>query len=206
MPKIDYYFSMVSPWAFIGHDKFMEIIKRHNVDVAYHPVKLLEVFENTGGTPLPKRHVSRTNYRMLELQRWREKRGLNFDLEPANWPYPFQMADHVAIAIQDSGKDPSGFMRAGFLASWVEGRDMGNEAVVGEVLAATGHDAAAILAAAKTDKVAEKYAADTAHCIETGVFGSPGYVLNGELFWGQDRLELLDDALSSKRAPYSVSA
>ncbi len=206
MPKIDYYFSMVSPWAFIGHDTFMDVVKRHNVDVTYHPIKLLEVFENTGGTPLPKRHVSRTDYRFLELQRWREKRGLKFDLKPPHWPYPFQMADHVVIAIQDSGKDPSGFMRAGFLASWIEGRDMSDEEVLGEVLAATGHDAAAILAAAKADKVAEEYTGNTAHCSEKGYFGSPAYVLGGELFWGQDRLELLDDALSSKRAPYSVPA
>jgi 2-hydroxychromene-2-carboxylate isomerase len=206
MPKIDYYFSMVSPWAFIGHDTFMEIVKRHNVDVTYHPIKLLEVFENTGGTPLPKRHVSRTDYRFLELQRWREKRGLNFDLKPPHWPFPFQMADHVVIAIQESGKDPSDFMRAGYLASWVEGRDMADEAVLSDILAATGHDAAAILAAAKTDEVAEKYTADTALCCEKGYFGSPAYVLNGELFWGQDRLDLLDDALASQRAPYSVPA
>ncbi len=206
MSKIDYYFSMVSPWAFIGHDTFMDIVKRHDVDVAYHPVKLLEVFENTGGTPLPKRHVSRTNYRLLELQRWREKRGLEFDLNPPHWPFPFQMADQVVIAIQQSGNDPSGFMRAGFRASWMEGRDMSDEAVLAELLTATGHDAAAILAAAKTDKVAETYAANTALCCEKGYFGSPGYVLNGELFWGQDRLDLLDDALSSKRAPYSIPA
>jgi len=206
MPKIDCYFSMVSPWAFIGHDTFMEIVKRHNVDVTYHPVKLLEVFENTGGTPLPKRHVSRTNYRMLELQRWRQKRGLKFDLNPPHWPYPFQMADHVVIAIVASGKDPSDFMRAGFHASWIEGRDMADEAVLGDVLTASGHDAAAILAAAKTDEIAEKYTSNTAHCCENGYFGSPGYVLNGELFWGQDRLELLDDALTAKREPYAVSA
>ncbi len=206
MPKLDYYFSMVSPWAFIGHDTFMDIVKRHNVDVTYHPMKLLEVFENTGGLPPAKRHESRNNYRMLELQRWREKRGLDFDLTPAKWPYPFQMADHVAIAIQEAGKDPSSYMRAGFHASWKEGRDMADEAVLADVLTATGHDAAAILAAAKTDKVADIYTENTKICCENGYFGAPAYVLNGEFFWGQDRLVLLDDALASNRAPFAVPA
>ncbi|MBL4756063.1 MAG: 2-hydroxychromene-2-carboxylate isomerase [Rhizobiales bacterium] len=205
MPKLDYYFSMVSPWAYIGHEAFMDVVKRNNVEVRYHPVKLLELFEKTGGTPLPKRHISRKNYRMFEMQRWREKRGLEFDLNPPHWPYNFGMADRIVIAIQDSGSDPSGFMGAGYNASWIEGRDMADEGVLTDVLSATGHDAAAIIPSAKSDAIGTIYETDTETCGGDGVFGSPAYILNDEIFWGQDRLEMLNDALASGRAPYSAN-
>ena len=83
MPRqIDYYFSMISPWAYMGHAPFMDIVRRHNVAVTYKPVALVDVFSETGGLPLPKRHPVRQRYRMFELQRWREKRGLKFNLRP----------------------------------------------------------------------------------------------------------------------------
>ena len=72
---IDYYFSLVSPWAFIGHAAFMEIARRHELDINYKPVFLGRVFAETGGLPLDKRHPVRQRYRLVELQRWREKRG-----------------------------------------------------------------------------------------------------------------------------------
>ncbi len=202
--KLEYYFSMVSPWAFIGHDPFMNIVAKHRIAVAYHPIALPQVFESTGGTPLAKRHPARTAYRFLELQRWREKRGLDFSLKPEFWPFDFNLADRIVIAICDAGGDPAPFMRAGFNASWCEARNMADEATLGDILTAQGYESAAILAAAKSDTVVEAYAKNSENAIEQGYFGSPVYVLNGEIFWGQDRLELLEDALQSGRAPYRV--
>jgi 2-hydroxychromene-2-carboxylate isomerase len=75
---MDYYFSMHSPWAYIGHVPFVEMARRHNVTVTYRPVSLPEVFSETGGLPVTKRHPARLRYRIVELQRWREKRQLNF--------------------------------------------------------------------------------------------------------------------------------
>ena len=77
MPRtLDYYFSLLSPWAYIGHASLMDIVGRHGLTVNYKPVALVQVFADTGGLPLPKRHPARQRYRMFELQRWREKRGL----------------------------------------------------------------------------------------------------------------------------------
>ena len=81
MPRIiDYYFSLVSPWAYIGHAPFMEIARRHGVEVNYKPVFLGRVFAETGGLPLAQRHPARQRYRIVELQRWRERRGLSFNI------------------------------------------------------------------------------------------------------------------------------
>jgi len=204
--KLDYYFSMVSPWAFIGHDLFMEIVKKHHVSVSYHPMALPRVFEQTGGVPLAKRHPARTAYRLLELQRWREKRGLDFPLQPKHWPFDFNLADRIVIAICESTETPERFMRAAFHACWCEAADLADEAELKTILDANGYDSAAILEKAKSDSAEEVYEKNIKTAIDQGYFGSPVYVLNGEVFWGQDRLDMLEDALRSGRAPYAVPA
>src|ERR671920_296818 len=94
MPRtIDYYFSLVSPWAYIGHAPFMEIAQRHGVEVNHKPVFLGRVFSETGGLPLSQRHPARQRYRIVELQRWREKRGLAFNLQPKHWPFHVTLRD-----------------------------------------------------------------------------------------------------------------
>ena len=89
MPRtIDYYFTLASPWAFLGHRPFVDLAKAHGVTIRYRPVDLGEVFPHTGGLPLPKRHPARQRYRILELQRWREARGIALKIQPKHWPFP----------------------------------------------------------------------------------------------------------------------
>ena len=84
MPRqVDYYFSLQSPWAYIGHKLFREVANTYGLKVNHKPVVLIDLFSETGGLPLAKRHPVRQRYRMVELQRWRDKRGLNFHLQPA---------------------------------------------------------------------------------------------------------------------------
>ena len=206
MPTIDYWFTLASPWAFLGHEAFMKLAKAHDVAINYKPVFLGEVFKATGGLPLPQRAPARQRYRMLELQRWRELRGIPLKLKPRNWPFDPALADRCVVAIAEAGGDPSGFMRAVWEASWVKEEDCGQEAKLAELLSRTGHDAKDVLAAAKSDEIGKIYAARTPEAIAAGAFGSPCYVLNGEVFWGQDRLDLLARALETKRAAYRVDA
>lgn len=94
MPRqIDYYFSLQSPWAYIGHAPFVRLVSAYDLKVNYRPVLLVDLFAETGGLPLAKRHPMRQRYRMIELQRWRDKRGLNFHLQPAHWPFNARLAD-----------------------------------------------------------------------------------------------------------------
>jgi hypothetical protein len=109
--RIDYYFSLLSPWAYIGHRHFLEIARRSDAAIAYRPVLLNEVFSETGGLPLAKRHPARQAYRILELQRWREKRKLAFHLWPKHWPYDADLANCAALAIVAAGADPGEFVQ-----------------------------------------------------------------------------------------------
>lgn len=207
MPRtVDYYFSVVSPWAYIGHGPFMDIAKRHGLAVNYKPVFLGEVFDKTGGLPLPKRHPTRQRYRMLELQRWRERRKMNFHLQPKHWPFDVKLADRLVIAIVNAGREPDAFLGCAFAAIWEAEQDLGDEAVLATLLRDASLDPTALFAAARGSATEVVYALNLENAIAAGVFGSPSYVVDGEVFWGQDRLDLLDAMLQSGRKPYRAVA
>jgi 2-hydroxychromene-2-carboxylate isomerase len=203
MPRtIDYYFSLSSPWAYIGHRLFMDIARRHGVSVNYKPVFLGRVFAQTGGLPLAQRHPARQRYRLVELQRWREKRGLSFNLQPKFSPFDVTLADRFVVAIVAAGQDPDPFMRRAMAGVWEEERNLADPLVIAELAEAAGLDSTSLIAAAQGTMTEAVYALNLENAIAADVFGSPAYVLAGEVFWGQDRLELLDDALASGRPPY----
>jgi len=204
--RIICYFTTVSPWAYIGHAPFVAIAREHNLPADWRPVNLGEIFPQTGGLPLAKRPPARQRYRMLELQRWREKRGMNFSLHPKHWPFDCALADRSIIALAETGENPSNFIGKVFKAVFEEERDCTDERVLAEILRSCGHSSESILAAARSQEIEAAYKANIAEALGAGVFGSPSYVLDGELFWGQDRLELLQDALRSGRKAFSPAA
>jgi 2-hydroxychromene-2-carboxylate isomerase len=206
MASIDYWFSLASPWAFLGHDPLMQLAKAHDLAIIYKPVFLPDVFKETGGLPLHLRAPARRHYRNIELQRWRELRGVPLKLKPTHWPFDPKPADCCVTAIVEAGGDPSGFMRTLWQACWVADEDCAPRAKLAELLSATGHDAEDVLAAAESETVQAIYTGHVAEAIAAGVIGSPCYVLAGEVFWGQDRLDLLARALESKRGPYKIDA
>jgi len=207
MPRtIDYWFTLASPWAFLGHQAFLDLAKREDLTIRYKPVSLGEVFPQTGGLPLPKRHPARQRYRILELQRWREARGIALKLHPKHWPLPIAIPDRTIVAIVEAGADPGPYVRRAFKAIWVEDRDLKEDATLAALLDESGHDGKAMLAAAKSDTVGAIYEGRAQEAVDANVIGSPCYVLDGEVFWGQDRLPLLEAALTSGRKAYRMDA
>ena len=203
---IDYYFSLLSPWAYIGHGPFMEVVRRHGVMVTFKPILLASVFAETGGLPFGKRHPARLRYRIIELQRWREKRGLTFNLHPRFWPLNAETADRFVIALVAAGHDPDPFLRHAFAAVWEQEQNLADEATLIAIADSLTLPGADLLADARGDEIKAKYAQNIEDAIAGEVIGSPSYVLDGELFWGQDRLDLLDDALRSGRQAYRSDA
>ena len=204
MPQpIDYYFSLPSPWAYIGHSLFQNLVKTHDLKVTYKPVFLGELFAETGGLPLGKRHPVRQRYRMLELQRWRDKRGLDFHPQPKHWPFDGRLPDGMVIAAVEAGLDPDALLRRAFAAIWEEQLDLADPEVLIRLADESGLPGRQLVERAASAEIGAAYAKNQQEAQAADVFGSPAYVLRGEVFWGQDRIELLADALQSKRAPYT---
>jgi 2-hydroxychromene-2-carboxylate isomerase len=200
--KIDYYFSMLSPWAYIGHVAFSDIARAHGCAVAYKPVSLGELFPDTGGQMLGERHPLRQKYRLIELQRWRDRRKLPLHLKPAHWPFDVRLSNCLVIAIVEGGPDPDAFLRRAFPAVWEEQRDLGDPATLVAIADKVGLQGAALIERASDPEIAAIYEKNRDDALDAGVFGSPAYVLDGEVFWGQDRIDFLAEALSSKRQPF----
>jgi 2-hydroxychromene-2-carboxylate isomerase len=200
--SIGYYFSLQSPWAYLGHAAFHEVASDYDCEVIYKPVVLLELFAETGGLPLARRHPARQRYRLMELQRWRDKRGLPLRLKPKHWPFDATLVDQFVIAAVEAGHDPDPFLRRAFAAVWEHEWDLADAGTVARLADGAGLPGAALVEAARSEACAAIYRANHDEAVASGVFGSPTYVLDGEIFWGQDRIELLADALRSGRAPY----
>ncbi|MFC3691215.1 2-hydroxychromene-2-carboxylate isomerase [Chenggangzhangella methanolivorans] len=206
MPRrVDVYFSVMSPWAHLGNVPFLAVVRRHGLEVAWRPVPLGELFAETGGLPLAKRTIERRRYRDVELSRWSQKRGRPVKLRPAHWPFSPALADRAVIAVAASGEDPADFVVRAGRGVWEEDRDLAARETLAELLLACGHNAERVLARAESEETAAAYQANFAAARAASVFGSPTYVLDGEVFWGQDRIDLLDDALASGRRPYTAS-
>lgn len=200
--SIDYYFSFQSPWAYIGHKVFRDLVSAYGLKVNHKPVVLLDLFSETGGLPLMKRHPVRQRYRMVELQRWRDKRGLNFHLQPKHWPFNARLADGVVIAAAEAGHDPDEFLRGVYAAVWEDQLNLADADVVRRLADEAGLPGGELVERSASDAVSAAYEQNRQDALIADVFGSPAYVLDGEVFWGQDRIELLADALKSGRAPY----
>jgi 2-hydroxychromene-2-carboxylate isomerase len=196
---IDYYVSLNSPWTYLGSAPFAEIAKRHGATVNIKPAKFGPIFEQTGGLPLPKRSPQRQAYRLMELKRWREVRERPLHLEPRHFPCDDIPATRLVIAAKLQGKDAHLLSLEFGRALWEREEKLADPATITAAAERAGLDAAAVRAAgpsdAELDALLEQY---TQEALKAGVFGAPSYVLpSGEIFWGQDRLELLDRALKT---------
>lgn len=198
MAQIEYYFSTLSPYVYLAGQRLEGIAARHGAAITYKPVDITAVFARTGGTPLPERPPARQAYRLQELRRQSSKAGLPLNLKPAFFPTNPAPASYAIIAAQQAGGGDLGALVHGLLrACWAEERDIAEEDVVQDCLKAAGFDPGLTMSGLLSG--AETYARNTEDAVAAGVFGAPFYICeDGEMFWGQDRLDDLDAHLAGE--------
>ncbi len=194
---VDYYFAPVSPWTYLGHERFVALLQASAATCRLHPVDLSKVFPVSGGLPLPKRAPQRQAYRLVELARWGRWLELPINATPKFVASSGDLASRWILAA--AGRSPaSGLAMAGAVlrARWAEERDIADPATLRALAEGVGLDGDGIAARAQSPEVAAEYEAATQRAIDAQVFGVPWYVYRGEPFWGQDRLDFLARALS----------
>ena len=195
MQQVDYYFATISPFTYLAGRRLQAIADRHGATVRYHPLDIMGLFDRTGGTRPADRHENRKEYRLQELRRWSARLGLPLNLRPMYWPANPAPASYAIIAAQHvGGGDLAGLAHAFPRAVWAEERNIADDDVVRDILAANGFDPG--IADPHMAMAADTYARILDRAVLAGVFGAPFYVVGDERFWGQDRLDDLDAHLA----------
>ena len=196
---VDYYVSLNSPWTYLASKRLEAMAAKHNADVTIWPVDFGSVFAVSGGLPLPKRAPQRQTYRMMELKRWRDHLGIELTLEPRYFPANEAPAARCVIALREQGRmaDAIKVAHAVLRALWAEEKNTGDPATLKAIIAGCGLDADAVMKAGEAPETAAKRDEYTKAAIESGVFGAPFFIIDGERFWGQDRLDFVERKLAS---------
>lgn len=196
---IDYYYTHQSPWSYMGHQRMLAMAKAAGAKVNFKPTDYGKVFPQSGGLPVAKRPPQRQAYRLVELKRFSEHLKLPLNLHPKFFPAPGDLAAQFIVAAGRAGGSDAAMRLAGAVqrACWAEERNIADADTLAAICGEQGMNAAELAAAAQTDAVKAEYAANTQEAIERGVFGAPSYVIDGEIFWGQDRLDFVERALAA---------
>ena len=198
MTRIHYCFTPVSPWAYLGHARFVRIAQAAAAEVCVMPVDYGLIFPASGGLPLARRAPQRQAYRLVELRRFSAHLGVPLVLQPRHFPADPTAAARLIVAV-DETEGPQAALRlseALMRAVWAEERDIADAATLAGILEAQGLPHAR-LAQSGDERVGARYAAHTQWALDAGVFGAPSYVVDSEIFWGQDRLDFVQRKLQA---------
>ncbi len=192
--QIEYYFAPQSPWTYLGHLRLWDIARAAKATIRVMPVDLGgKVFPVSGGLPLSSRAPQRQSYRLVELQRFSDYLHAPLNIKPLYFPVSGDDAARLIIAVEmKDGADAAMHITDAILrAVWVDERNIADESTLVKLLVERELSPERI-EQAHSQAVQERYEANTQAAIEAGVFGAPSYVIEGEIFWGQDRLDFVD--------------
>jgi carboxymethylenebutenolidase len=189
---VDYYFTPVSPWVHLGHARFAQLLHDTGATVSVRPVDYGRIFPVSGGLPLPQRAPQRQAYRLVELRRFAGHLGVPMQVQPTFFPVSADLAAKLIVVVDQAQGAMAALDLAGRCgrAVWEQQRNLAEPATLAALLAEAGLPPTWLDRAADP-KIAQTLAGYTQQAIDAGVFGAPSYVVDGEIFWGQDRLDFL---------------
>ena len=194
---VDYYLFLLSPWSYLGTEKFNGVVKKHNLKVNYKPISVMDTFEQMGGVPPMKRHPSRQRFRLDELSRWSKYLNVPINLNPAFWPTDQSLAAQMVYAATQLQLNPGPLVDSILAAVWLNEADIADEQTLVDLAEKCSFNADTLINSARTEQIATLYQDTTSEAHNNDVFGSPTFIYNDELFWGQDRIDFLDRALKN---------
>ncbi|HEY5799741.1 MAG TPA: 2-hydroxychromene-2-carboxylate isomerase [Burkholderiaceae bacterium] len=202
MKSVQYYFAPQSPFAYLGHARFVELCRARHAKIDPRPFDLGRVFSQSGGLPLAKRAPQRQAYRLLELERWSKQLNVPLNLQPKFFPVSGDAAAKLVIAARMAlGADPAVALAGAIMrALWAEDRNIADADTLLAIALECELEGRQLLKSSETPTVEAEYQRYTDDALAGNVFGSPWYIVDGEGFWGQDRLDFVDRALGAPAA------
>jgi 2-hydroxychromene-2-carboxylate isomerase len=193
MSTIDYYYSVRSVYAYFGSQRIVALAKRFGRTLRHRPIDLSRVVPAAGSLPFSQRSATLRAYQFgRELERWSEWLDLPVVIEPRHHYGDRDLPSGLVLVAQQQGCDVDALSDAILTALWRDDRDIADPDVLARIAASVGIDAAPLLDSALAPETKAEFAASTDEAIRIGVLGSPTYVVDGELFYGQDRLMFVE--------------
>ena len=192
---VDFYFALPSPWTYLAGPRFRELVQRNNLDVKWKPFDVSRVFGLTGTKPVKERPPQIQANRLTDLARWRSFLDMELHLEPKFFPVNPSPAAHMVISALQNGANVMDLANAYMTAVWVEERDIADPNTIIAIANEQGLDGAALFDQIENAAVLEELEENTQEAIARNVFGTPTWIYENELFWGQDRLDFLSRAI-----------
>ena len=199
--KIDFYFSFISLYTYIGFKAFEDLVKKYDLEVTYKPIDLHAIFSVSGGLPVTKRPPQRQAYRFVEMQRWAITRNIPLVLKPKHHPSDPVIGHRMLIAAMAKNLDVHEFIGNSLKILWVDDLDITDSKVMVDVANKSGLDGEQLLKDSVSPEIDAEVNRLTEEAVQRQVFGTPFFFYRDEPFWGQDRLGLLEDAIESNRDP-----
>ncbi len=194
--KIQFYYSTHSIFAYLGMQELRSVSERTGRRIEHRPINLDKVIEGQGITPFEARSPKRANYFFVrEVERWAQVRNVSIpDRYPRAHFKPPDLANRVLIAALHEELPVDDLAHRFMSAHWTEGADLSDADTVSDIASRQGLDAPRLLASAEGEQTGAQYAANTDEAISRGVMGSPTFFVDGDMFYGQDRLDHVERA------------
>lgn len=193
---VTYYFSLISPFTYLGQPRVMELATRPGVNVVYKPFDIAKIFGETETLPVGKRHPFLQAYRLVELERLSKDLDLPLNLNPKHFPSPSDQASAMVMIAQDQGSDVGSLVMGMLKGVWLDELNLANAKDLTAIANEIGLDGEVLVAQATTQSIQSRFSANSEEALAAGVFGSPSLVIDGEIFWGQDRIEMASKRLA----------
>jgi 2-hydroxychromene-2-carboxylate isomerase len=188
MPALEFFYEFASTYSYIAAVRIAPLAQAAGVTLRWRPFLLGPIFKANGWDTSPfNLYPAKGRYMVRDCERQCAELGVSFRL-PEPFPQNSLLASRVALVGLDGGWGDD-FSRAIYRAEFAEGRNIGEPAVITEIIQALGRDSAAALGRAQSDDIKGRLRANTEDAQRLGIFGAPSFIAGGELFWGNDRLE-----------------
>ena len=194
--RIEFHFDFPSPYSYLAHTQLPLLAERHGAVIDYRPFRILPLMKKVGNTPTTVECANKSKYAGADLQRWARRYGVPVRRGPNPRGTDFAALDRAALLAIDAGRGQD-YVTAVFRGVWGDGLDLSHRAVVTRMLDAAGFDGAELLRRAAAPEVAQRLDAATDAAAERGIFGSPTFFVGEQMFFGNDRLDFVAEALAA---------
>jgi 2-hydroxychromene-2-carboxylate isomerase len=195
---VEFYYDLVSPYSYLAHREVSRICDEHGAGLSLRPM-LLGAVHNAVGLQAPIETEAKARYQAEDIRRWAEHYGLPMEF-PEPFPFRTLKTMRAAVFLKDRG-ELEAFTREAFALYWEEGgapkglREADEDGPVSEAARRIGADPGEVLAGASAPEAKEALKSATGEAVERGVFGAPAFFVGDEMFWGNDRLHFVEEAL-----------